>query len=178
MGWSFTGRPRTAATSTTTSTSRSPDNSARELASTITPAAVARSGAATHDDSRREPVAEMRPDRHRRCRLYAREAGLERARARGRHRLSHLFHLCARTGCPLERVSLARPRTEGPQRGRASGGAAATNTIKANQKTVVAPKPPRPMANYEDLRTPTVWAGISRSSRSDASPNRRRTKSR
>src|SRR3990172_9211034 len=39
-----------------------------------------------------------------------------RVRARGRHRLPHLFHLCARAGCPLGHVPVARPRPQGAQR--------------------------------------------------------------
>src|SRR3972149_1733175 len=58
-----------------------------------------------------------------------------RVRARGRHRLPHLFHLCARAGCPLGHVPVARPR---PPRGgtrRASGGAATTNTAYAARRS-------------------------------------------
>ena len=46
----------------------------------------------------------------------ARQAGHERVRARGRRRLPHLFHLCARTGRPLGHVPVARPRPQGAQR--------------------------------------------------------------
>ena len=49
--------------------------------------------------------------------LRARKAWYERVHARGRRRLSHLFYLCARTGRPLGHVPVARPRTEGAQRG-------------------------------------------------------------
>ena len=55
-------------------------------------------------------------DRNRRGHVHAREAGHERVRARGRRRLPHLFHLCARTGRPLGHVPVARPRTQGAQR--------------------------------------------------------------
>src|SRR3984885_8240282 len=46
----------------------------------------------------------------------ARSTGHERVCARGRRRLPHLFHLCARTGSPLGHVRVARPCTYGPQR--------------------------------------------------------------
>ena len=49
--------------------------------------------------------------------LPSRPAGHERVRARGRRRLPHLFHLCARTGRPLGHVPVARPRPQGSQRG-------------------------------------------------------------
>ena len=52
-------------------------------------------------------------DRNRRGHVHAREAGHERVRARGRRRLPHLFHLCARTGRPLGHVPVARPRPKG-----------------------------------------------------------------
>ena len=39
--------------------------------------------------------------------LHAREAGHERVRARGRRRVSHLFHLCARTRRALGNVPVA-----------------------------------------------------------------------
>ena len=55
-------------------------------------------------------------DRNRRGHVHAREAGHERVRARGRRRLPHLFHLCARTGRPLGHVPVARPRTQRAQR--------------------------------------------------------------
>ena len=55
-------------------------------------------------------------DRNRRGHVHAREAGHERVRARGRRRLPHLFHLCARTGRPLGHVPVARPRPQGAQR--------------------------------------------------------------
>src|SRR5882757_4812741 len=55
-------------------------------------------------------------DRHRRGDLCARAAGHEHARARGRRRLPHLFHLCPRTGRPMGGVPMARPRPQGPQR--------------------------------------------------------------
>ena len=48
--------------------------------------------------------------------VHARGAGHERVRARGRRRLPHLFHLCARTGRPLGHVPVARPRAQGAQR--------------------------------------------------------------
>src|SRR5438094_865007 len=57
-------------------------------------------------------------DRNRPGHVHAREAGHERVRARGRHRLPHLFHLCARAGRPLGRVPVARPRPQGAQRDR------------------------------------------------------------
>src|SRR5205823_13781036 len=44
------------------------------------------------------------------------EARHERIRDRGRHRLPHLFHLCARAGRPLGHVPVARPRPQGAQR--------------------------------------------------------------
>ncbi len=48
---------------------------------------------------------------------YARERpGHERVRARGRRRLPHLFHLCARARRPLGSVPVARPRPQGAQR--------------------------------------------------------------
>src|SRR6266568_2060581 len=55
-------------------------------------------------------------DRNRPGHVHAREAGHERVRARGRCRLPHLFHLCARTGRPLGHVPVARPRAQGAQR--------------------------------------------------------------
>jgi predicted dithiol-disulfide oxidoreductase (DUF899 family) len=55
-------------------------------------------------------------DWDRRCHLHAREAWHERVHSRRRHRLPHLFHLCARTGRPLGDVPVARPRTQGAQR--------------------------------------------------------------
>ena len=70
-------------------------------------------------------------DRNRRGHVHAREAGHERVRARGRRRLPHLFHLCARTGRPLGHVPVARPRPQGAQRDGASGGAATTSTTSA-----------------------------------------------
>jgi predicted dithiol-disulfide oxidoreductase (DUF899 family) len=48
--------------------------------------------------------------------LLARSAGPERVRARGRRRLPHLFHLCARRGRPVGHVPMARPRPQGAQR--------------------------------------------------------------
>ena len=54
--------------------------------------------------------------RNRRGHVHARAAGHERVRARGRRRLPHLFHLCARTGRPLGHVPVARPRAQGAQR--------------------------------------------------------------
>ncbi len=48
---------------------------------------------------------------------YARPAGPEHVRARRRHRLPHLFRLCARAGRPLGHVPVARPRPQGTQRG-------------------------------------------------------------
>ena len=54
--------------------------------------------------------------RNRRAHVLARQAGHERVRARGRRRLPHLFHLCARTGRPLGHVPVARPRPQGAQR--------------------------------------------------------------
>ncbi len=63
------------------------------------------------------PVAQIAAMcRNRRGHVHAREAGHERVRARGRRRLPHLFHLCARTGRPLGHVPVARPRTQGAQR--------------------------------------------------------------
>src|SRR5437016_4541568 len=55
-------------------------------------------------------------DRNRPGHVHAREAGHERVRARGRRRLPHLFHLCARAGRPLGHVPVARPRPQGAQR--------------------------------------------------------------
>ena len=49
--------------------------------------------------------------------VHAREAGHERVRARGWRRLPHLFRLRAWTGRPLGHVPVARPRTQGAQRG-------------------------------------------------------------
>src|SRR5271165_3207726 len=54
--------------------------------------------------------------RNRRAHVLARQAGSERVRARGRRRLPHLFHLCARSGQPLGHVPVARPRPQGAQR--------------------------------------------------------------
>ena len=48
---------------------------------------------------------------------YARERP-ERVRTRGRHRLPHVFYLCARSGRHLGRVPVARPRPQGAQRDR------------------------------------------------------------
>ena len=72
-------------------------------------------------------------DRNRRAHIYARAAGDERVRARGRRRLPHLFRLCARARRPLGHVPLARPRPQGPQRDRACGGAATTSTRAAER---------------------------------------------
>src|SRR5712691_748275 len=67
--------------------------------------------------SRRRGACRLRGhDRNRRGHVRAREAGHERVRARGRRRLPHLFHLCARTGRPLGHVPVARPRAQGAQR--------------------------------------------------------------
>src|SRR5437899_4465051 len=55
-------------------------------------------------------------ERNRRGHVHAREAGHERLRARGRRRLPHLFHVCARGGRPVGHVPVARPRTQGAQR--------------------------------------------------------------
>src|SRR5438093_83546 len=55
-------------------------------------------------------------DRNRPGHVHAREAGHERVRARGRRRLPHLFHVCARTRRPLGHVPVAGPRAKGPQR--------------------------------------------------------------
>ena len=52
-----------------------------------------------------------------RSHLQARSAGHERLRARERRGLSHLFHLCARTGRAVGYLPVARPRAQGPQRG-------------------------------------------------------------
>ena len=66
---------------------------------------------------RRGPVAQFAAmTRNRRAHVRARQAGHERVRARGRRRLPHLFHLCARTGRPLGHVPVARPRPQGTQR--------------------------------------------------------------
>ncbi len=66
-----------------------------------------------------EPVARFAAIvRDRRADLYARPAGHERLRARGWRRLPRLFDLRARTGRPLGRLSVARPRAQGPQRKR------------------------------------------------------------
>ena len=83
------GRPLSAATSTPTSTSRSPkSNSAREATNTTTGARRHWSCVVT-----RGPV---RPNgghvRNRHGHIFAREAGHERVRARGQRRVSHLFH--------------------------------------------------------------------------------------
>jgi len=96
-GWGgpFPGRPRWAATSTSTSMSGSPrSNSAREVSNTTTVARrryVSRSqgrpfkrGSRAGDQG---PVAEMcGDDRNRRGHVHARKAGHERVRARGRRR--------------------------------------------------------------------------------------------
>src|SRR5438309_2150408 len=55
-------------------------------------------------------------DRSRSGHVHTREAGHERLRARGRRRPPYLFHLCTRTGRPLGRVPVARPRPQGTQR--------------------------------------------------------------
>ena len=71
--------------------------------------------------------------RNRRGHVHAREAGHERVRARGRRRLPHLFHLCARTWTASGACtsgSTAPPR--GATR-RASGGAATTSTTSAER---------------------------------------------
>src|SRR6202166_3406791 len=49
--------------------------------------------------------------------VHARQSGLEHVRTRGRRRLSHVFHLCARTGWHLGYVPMARPCPQGAQRG-------------------------------------------------------------
>src|SRR6185437_11330102 len=56
--------------------------------------------------------------RHRRADLFARSAGHEQLRARGRRRLSQLFHLCARPRRHVGRLPMARPRSQGAERGR------------------------------------------------------------
>ena len=66
-----------------------------------------------------EPRRPIRGDvRNRRANIHARSAGHERLRDRGRRRLPRLFHLCARTGRALGRLSVARPRAQGTQRER------------------------------------------------------------
>ena len=47
---------------------------------------------------------------------YKRRMGWTFPWARGRRRLPHLFHLCARTGRPLGHVPVARSRPQGAQR--------------------------------------------------------------
>jgi predicted dithiol-disulfide oxidoreductase (DUF899 family) len=67
-------------------------------------------------DATPSPAAGRRAGGHGRSRLghvHAREAGHERVRARGRQRLSRLFHLFARSGRSLGHVSVARPRPPG-----------------------------------------------------------------
>ncbi|CUI36553.1 Uncharacterised protein [Achromobacter xylosoxidans] len=56
--------------------------------------------------------------RHRPAHLHAGTRGHERVRAAGRRDPPHLFHLFARHRCHLGHVRLARPRAQGPQRGR------------------------------------------------------------
>ena len=64
-----------------------------------------------------EPVAQFAATCGTDAPTYARDqAGPERVRARGRRRLPHLFHLCARRGRPLGHVPVARPRAQGAQR--------------------------------------------------------------
>ena len=78
-----------------------------------------RRGGHAMDATAAGPAARRRDrghDRNRRGHVHARAAGHERVRARGRRRLPHLFHLCARTGRPLGHVPVARPRTQGAQR--------------------------------------------------------------
>src|SRR5687768_13476724 len=55
-------------------------------------------------------------DWNRRGHVHAREAGDECVRPRGRRRLPHVFHLCARAGCPLGHVPVARPCPQRAQR--------------------------------------------------------------
>ena len=96
---------------------RSPrSNSARGASNTTTGASAARSGAQVTRAAARARRRVRGHDRNRRGHVHAREAGHERVRARGRRRLPHLFHLCARTGRPLGHVPVARPRTQGAQR--------------------------------------------------------------
>ena len=81
-----------------------------------------REGAVEYNYERGGQALDAKPEaargnvRNRRGHVHAREAGHERVRARGRHRLPHLFRLCARTGRPLGHVPVARPRTQGAQR--------------------------------------------------------------
>ena len=64
-----------------------------------------------------EPVAQFAATcRNRRAHVLARQAWHERVRARGRRRLPHLLHLCARAGRPVECLSMARPCAQGAQR--------------------------------------------------------------
>jgi len=63
----------------------------------------------------------------------ARAAGPERVRARGRHRLSQLFDLCARAGRPLGRYQWL-DRAPRAQRDPATGGIATTNTPRAEAR--------------------------------------------
>ena len=89
-----------------------------------------RDGRDTGPGARRPVRGDMR---NRRAHLLAREAGHERVRARGRCRLPHLFHLCARSWTASGACtsgSTAPPR--GATR-RASGGAATTNTTRAER---------------------------------------------
>ena len=70
-----------------------------------------------NDETRRGACRRHRGhDRNRLGHVHAREAGHERVRTRGRRRLSHLFHLCARTGRAMGHVPVARPRPQGAQR--------------------------------------------------------------
>ncbi len=76
-----------------------------------------------------EPVARFAATCGTDGRTYMRDRpGMSAFAHGGRRRLPRLFHLCARPGRALGRLSVARPRAEGAQRARASGGAAATNT--------------------------------------------------
>ena len=77
------------------------------------PARRPRDGRDTGPGARRPVRGHLR---NRRAHVLARQAGHERVRARGRRRLPHLFHLCARTGRPLGHVPVARPRPQRTQR--------------------------------------------------------------
>jgi hypothetical protein len=67
-------------------------------------------------DTRRAYYLRSR-ERDRRGDVHARAAGHEHICPRGRRRLPRLFYLCARAGQSLGRVSVARPRPQGTQRG-------------------------------------------------------------
>src|SRR5205814_730586 len=95
--------------------------------------------------------------RDRRGRVHARAAGRERVHARGRRCLSHVFRVFARSGQCLGDVSVARPRTERPQRGWRSLVAPTRRVAQALSEVASVAAQPRNKKCTKSKRSRSAW---------------------